>query len=83
MKKEKATNIIYILPQYEVFASEYPPLNLCRVILQEKGQYRIIGKSGEQPAQVSGKFRYDVKTISTTLPSEIMLWSIQTPAMRR
>jgi ribosome biogenesis GTPase len=64
MKKEKSTNIIYIPPQYEVFASEYPSLNLCRVILQEKGQYRIIGKSGQQPAQVSGKFRYDVKTIS-------------------
>lgn len=36
----------------------------CRVSMQEKGQYRIIGSEGEQWAKVSGKFRYGSGTAS-------------------
>jgi ribosome biogenesis GTPase len=32
---------------------------VCRVVMQEKGQYRISGPEGEQWAKVSGRFRYE------------------------
>ena len=37
---------------------------ICRVSMQEKGQYRIIGPDGEQWAKVSGKLRYGSGTVS-------------------
>ena len=37
---------------------------VCRVSMQEKGQYRIIGPEGERWAKVSGKFRYESVTAS-------------------
>ena len=37
---------------------------VCRVLMQEKGQYRIIGPEGEHWAKVSGKFRYGSETAS-------------------
>lgn len=37
---------------------------VCRVLVQEKGQYQIIGPEGEQWAKVSGKFRYEAGSVS-------------------
>lgn len=37
---------------------------VCRVSVQEKGQYQIIGPGGEQWAKVSGKFRYEAGSAS-------------------
>ena len=51
-------------PRFEAYAAMYPGLALCRVTLQEKGQYRLISAAGTQQAQVSGRFQYDVKTVS-------------------
>lgn len=50
--------------RYEVFCEEYPTFSLCRVILQEKGLYKIISSTGTHQAQVSGRFQYDAKTVS-------------------
>ena len=44
--------------------AEAPSLELCRVVLQEKGLYRIAGLAGIHPAQVSGRFQYEAKTAS-------------------
>ena len=53
------------IPQrYEVFRNEYPDLSLCRVILQEKGLYRIFSPAGTRHARVTGKLQYDAKTLS-------------------
>ena len=46
-------------PKYAALAAEYPALTLCRVVLQEKGQYRIVSEQGEQPAAVSGRFQFE------------------------
>lgn len=51
--------------RYSALASEKPELSVCRVVLQEKGLYRIISESGEQSATVSGRFRYE-----TNMPSD-------------
>lgn len=50
--------------QFSALAAEYPELTVARVILQEKGLYRVTGKSGEQAAAVSGKFRSETVQIS-------------------
>jgi hypothetical protein len=50
--------------RYEAFCKEYPKLSLCRVILQEKGQYQISGTVGTHQARVSGKFQYDAYSVS-------------------
>ncbi|MBQ9349207.1 MAG: ribosome small subunit-dependent GTPase, partial [Oscillibacter sp.] len=50
--------------RYEGFRKEYPDLCLCRVASQEKGLYRLIGPEGEWQARVSGKFQYEVRTVS-------------------
>ena len=39
-------------------------LVICRVSMQEKGQYRIIAPEGERWAKISGKFRYESGTVS-------------------
>ena len=51
-------------PRFMAWAAEYPQWTLCRVVLQEKGQYRIAGSMGEQQAIVSGKFQYEAETPS-------------------
>ena len=43
---------------------EFPQWNLSRVVLQEKGMYRILSQEGEQPAVVSGKYQYEAITPS-------------------
>lgn len=55
-------------PQFQVFGSEYPELSPARVILQEKGMYKIISSYGESLAVVSGKLRYNAVT-SEDLPA--------------
>lgn len=49
---------------FAAFAAEYAALTPARVILQEKELYRIVSDFGEQAAVVSGKFRYEVNTVS-------------------
>ena len=53
-----------IPPMYEAYRAEYPDLTVCRIALQEKGLYHVIDKNESKQAQVSGKFRYDAKTVS-------------------
>lgn len=45
-------------------ASMYPKLTVGRIVSQEKGMYRIATSKGEKLAEVSGKFRYGVATVS-------------------
>ncbi len=54
----------HIPPKYEVYRSEYPGLSICRVSLQEKGMFQVLTAKGPMWAQVSGRFRHDVKTAS-------------------
>lgn len=53
-----------IKSEYITLAAEYPQWTLCRVISQEKGQYRIAGSYGERQAVVSGKLQYEAATPS-------------------
>jgi len=39
-------------------------LTVGRILSQEKGLYRVISVNGEQPAETSGKFRYEAQTAS-------------------
>ena len=50
--------------RFAALSSMYENLSIGRVILQEKGLYRIVTEKGEQLAEVSGKFRYNAKTVS-------------------
>lgn len=56
-------NLIIFPPYYEALASDHPGLTLGRIVLQEKGLYHIITMKGglpaSQPAEVSGKFRFE------------------------
>ena len=61
MLKEKP---LFFPPYYEALASEYPDLTLGRIALQEKGLYHIITMAGIQPAEVSGKFRFEASVPS-------------------
>lgn len=45
-------------------ATLYPTHCLARVISQHKGMYRIITEEGERFAEISGKFSYEVQTLS-------------------
>ncbi|MDD3393322.1 MAG: ribosome small subunit-dependent GTPase A [Anaerotignum sp.] len=45
-------------------AALYPQYALARVIAQHKGMYRIITAEGERFAEISGKFSYEVETLS-------------------
>ena len=45
-------------------AAEYPELTVGRITLQEKGMYRIRTATGEQNALVSGRFQFDVQSVS-------------------
>ncbi|MDR0409078.1 MAG: ribosome small subunit-dependent GTPase A [Spirochaetaceae bacterium] len=60
----------YDLAKYganEYFYNEalfYPGLQMARVVLQHKELYKIAAVNGESFAEVSGKFRHEVKNIS-------------------
>lgn len=43
-------------------ANEFPDWIVCRVLSQEKGQYRLVSSYGEKWGEVSGKFLYDIQT---------------------
>ena len=49
---------------YYDLAAGYPGLSLCRVAMQERGLYRVLGEYGEQTAVVSGRFQHEVLTLS-------------------
>ena len=51
-----------ITSRYEAYAEDYPGLALCRVVLQEKGLYRIADAERTRQAQVSGRFQYEAET---------------------
>ena len=53
-----------LLPKFVTLAEEYPQWTLCRVVVQEKGQYRVASSMGVQQAIVSGKLQYDAETPS-------------------
>ncbi len=42
----------------------FPEYSLARVISQHKGMYRIMTQDGERFAEISGKFSYEVETLS-------------------
>jgi len=50
--------------RFAVLAKEYTNLTVGRILSQEKGLYRVISENGEQFAETSGKFRYEVKSVS-------------------
>ena len=54
----------YLPPRYEVYLTEYPDLSPGRVILQERGMYRILSAEGIRQARVSGRFQHEAKTVS-------------------
>lgn len=43
---------------------QFKDLSIARIILQEKGLYRLVSENGEKLAKVSGKFRYQTVTPS-------------------
>ena len=51
-------------PRFEALAAEDPGMALCRVVLQERGEYRIANAHGERTAQVSGLFRFEAVAVS-------------------
>lgn len=50
--------------EYYRIAAEYPEYELGRVVSQEKDFYRLVTGRGECVARVSGKYRYEVETVS-------------------
>lgn len=50
--------------RFAVLTTEYPNLIAGRILSQEKGLYRVISARGEQFAETSGKFRYEVGSAS-------------------
>ena len=42
----------------------YPGLYVGRVVSQHTNLYRVVTENGEQAAEISGKFRFDVTTLS-------------------
>lgn len=49
---------------FTVYSEGFKDLTVSRVISQQKGLYRLISEYGEKNGQVSGKFHYNVHTIS-------------------
>lgn len=45
-------------------ATSYTGFYIGRVILQHKDLYKVVTENGEQTAEISGKFRFAVKTLS-------------------
>ena len=54
----------YIPDRWAALASQYPELTVGRIVLQEKGLYRIRTIAGEQKALVSGKFQFNAAAAS-------------------
>lgn len=50
--------------RFEALAAEFPSLTVGRILSQEKGIYRIIHTQGVQAAAVSGRYRYEARTVS-------------------
>lgn len=50
--------------RWAALAAQYPDLTAGRITLQEKGMYRIRTVTGEQNALVSGRFQFDVRSVS-------------------
>ena len=50
--------------RWAALAAQYPDLTAGRITLQEKGMYRIRTMMGEQNALVSGRFQFDVRSVS-------------------
>ena len=50
--------------RFAALAKEYDKLTVGRVLSQEKSLYRVISEYGEQLAETSGKFRYEVRSVS-------------------
>ena len=50
--------------RWAALAAQYPDLTAGRIILQEKGLYRIRTPEGEQNAVVSGRFQFDAQAAS-------------------
>ncbi len=50
--------------RFYALSTMYEGLSVGRVILQEKGIYKIVTEECEKLAEVSGKFRYNAKTVS-------------------
>lgn len=44
--------------EWKALAAAYPQWTLCRVVSQQKGQYRIVSDFSEKQAVVSGKFKH-------------------------
>ena len=57
--KQNAIVPFRIPPRFEALAAQYEGLTPCRIVLQEKGQYRLISSRGEQSAAVSGKYQFE------------------------
>ena len=50
--------------RWAALATQYPDLTVGRIILQEKGLYRLRTTACEQNALVSGRFQFDAQTVS-------------------
>lgn len=50
--------------RFSALAAMHEKLTVGRILLQEKGIYRIVTEEGEYSAEVSGRFRYNAKTVS-------------------
>lgn len=50
--------------RFKALAAGFPALTAGRVLSQEKGVYRVIHAKGSQLAAVSGKYRYEARTVS-------------------
>jgi len=50
--------------KFEAESTLYPSLYVGRVFSQSKDLYKIISENGEMTAEVSGKFRFETKTLS-------------------
>ena len=50
--------------RWAALAAQYPELTVARIVLQEKGMYRIGTIMGEQNALVSGKLQFDAQSPS-------------------
>ena len=50
--------------RFIALSTMYEGFSVGRVVSQEKGLYKIVTENSEKPAEVSGKFRYNAKTVS-------------------
>ena len=56
--------IVPIPEAWKTYAAGRLPLTTGRVILQEKGLYRICSEAGEQSAQITGKLQFEAQCAS-------------------